>query len=164
MKTIKFKISEEAQSNFIVLLGNGHRFTVKSKREYNRILAAMNRKCTGWMIESNEIFIDLLINYRRAWLLMRNNKSGYNYKAETICNTHLEAIDNRLNHLANRSGSDLYMYFIDMKKILLFGRVICTELIGFYEQKNNAVMVYGIKSIEKRIMIIQNEILNYKPV
>lgn len=163
MKTIKFKVSDQAQSNFIVLLGNGHRFTVKSKREYNYILAAMNRKCTAWMIEANDIFIDLLVHYRRAWLLMRNNKTGYNYKAETIIYTHLEAIDNRLNHLANRSGCDMYMYFIDMKKVLLFGRVICTELIAFYKQKNNAVMVYGVMAVEKRIMIVQNEILNYKP-
>lgn len=161
MRHIQLKKDYSEQTKNVLLI-NGEFITFKSKRELNRFAAILNRKINDWLIELNELYISVFAEYRRAWFLMWTHR-GYNMKADTVCHTHLNAVEDRFNHLTSRAQGG-FVVFIDLKKICMFLTVCCNELEIVHQQKNNTMAKHSIIIANKRIAYLLNEINNYKPI
>jgi hypothetical protein len=161
MKTIQIrKDTIEQTKNMICVNGNHYKFT--SKRALNKFIASINKDCTSWIIELNEIYIQVFTEYRRAWFIMRSYK-GSNLRTESICLTHLQAVEDRFTHITNMRGG-AFILFVDIKKICLFLSTCCNEIERLHFLKNNTMQRHQIKIINKRLCAITYEINNYKPV
>jgi hypothetical protein len=161
MKTITIRNDNFEQSKNMVCI-NGNYFTFSSKRKLNQFIARINYTTTLWLVELNEIYIQLFVEYRRAWFVMRSKK-GHDMRAETVCHTHFDAVANRFMNIT-RTNAGAYMVFVDLKKICHYLNVVAKELEAMHRLKNNTMPRHAVAIIGKRLIQLIEEINSYKPI
>lgn len=60
----------------VVVLGNGVTITMRNKKAFNAAIASVNRSLTVKMYVLNEIYIEVFIHHRRAWVGLSASPSG----------------------------------------------------------------------------------------
>lgn len=162
MRTIKIrKDTIEQMKNIICINGDNYNFT--SKRKLNHFLARVNNDTSYWLVELNELYISVFSEYRRAWFLMRSQNGKTNLRAESICLTHLQAVEDRFNHITSVASGTMIV-FVNLKKICLFLSIAAAELETIHKNKNNTMQRHALRIINKRLTAITYEIANYKPL
>lgn len=159
MKTIHIKKGTDEQIKKTLCIA-GDVVTFASKRELNRAIAQINRDSTLFLIELNEMYIQLFSEYRRAWFQMKSYR-GMNYRTENAIRTQLDFVANRFDHLTSYEHS-AFILFVDLKKICLFLQTAADELAAFYRTKNNTMPAHGIDIIKKRLVVLTAEIVAYR--
>src|SRR6266567_9496658 len=124
------RYSRDQWGNYVIWFGNRICVEYKSKRDMAAFLADTNRYLTQTMIELNEIYIQVFMEYRRTWFILQNSKSGKKvnlFDQERRIKSSLQAVDDMFERTGNTytGTSDAVYSFVNLAKICGFMKDAC---------------------------------------
>lgn len=133
-------------------LGNGLTFRFSSIRDLRAFLAETSRFLNIKVYELNEIFIEVLSNYRRAWFYLNPQED------QKIKNS-IQGIERAFNSIISRHKD--YYVFLDFSNICRLLIEILIILISIKKKRNNHLDTHLLHTVISRITFIEGKIKGY---
>lgn len=157
---------DEHNGEYIVWLGNRICCRFASKRNVREFLADTNRFLTRSMVELNELYINVFIEYRRIWFTMMNFKSGTNVnliQQENGMQRKIVDIADQFSRAGNtyHGSASGGWSFVHLQNICFMMKDINQEMIDLNKKRNNTIQYHTLEILNERISILENRICNY---
>lgn len=163
MKSVQLTRINTRDRKHEVFLGNGSRTVFGNKKEAKKFLADASRFMTKKLVDLNEIYSRVFVEYRQLWFLLSNHKgTKTNYlQEERAIKDGLDTVNHFFDKVANNRGFSDYTVFIDARKICLFLSETIKALVYLNKRRNNTVTYYSLENLLTRCTELATEINNY---